>query len=279
MFYPWSTARVLFRLHAVALSCLLLAIPVGASAQLPNLEWETTRIARGLKWEQLRNDQLFGHPQRIQLLRVKTKKRPVEVVYASDTLLRTGDFGKKYEALAVVNGSFFDLLKEIPETYLKVEGEEVAANAKRLDDQDSELIAGAFVVTDRNRVLVEPARPETLYRLDEELEDVLVTGPLLIIDKNVRQLADNAFNNARQARTCACKTRKNELILLTADGAAGLTLPELIQLLLTLRCRQAVNLDGGGSTTLWIDGQGANGVVNQPADGAQRPVVNAIIIK
>ena len=53
----------------------------------------------------------------------------------------------------------------------------------------------------------------------------------------------------------------------TADGrapgrAAGMTIPQLAHLIRVLGGRDALNLDGGGSTTLWMDGE----VVNHPSD-------------
>ncbi|MCK4879516.1 MAG: phosphodiester glycosidase family protein, partial [Bacteroidales bacterium] len=41
-------------------------------------------------------------------------------------------------------------------------------------------------------------------------------------------------------------------------------------------CIDAINLDGGGSTTMWTKD---NGVVNRPSDKrGERPVANAILI-
>ncbi|MFH1265518.1 MAG: phosphodiester glycosidase family protein [Planctomycetota bacterium] len=42
--------------------------------------------------------------------------------------------------------------------------------------------------------------------------------------------------------------------------------------------RDGVNLDGGGSTTMWIreQGQTEGRVVNQPSDGSERPVITAL---
>jgi exopolysaccharide biosynthesis protein len=37
-----------------------------------------------------------------------------------------------------------------------------------------------------------------------------------------------------------------------------------------------INLDGGGSSTLYVKGQGTNGVVNVPSDGKERPVKSII---
>jgi hypothetical protein len=63
-----------------------------------------------------------------------------------------------------------------------------------------------------------------------------------------------------------------------APGEAGLTLAELATLMADLGAREAINLDGGGSTSLVVDGR----LVNRPrdADGSDirggRPLVTAV---
>jgi exopolysaccharide biosynthesis protein len=59
----------------------------------------------------------------------------------------------------------------------------------------------------------------------------------------------------------------------------------LTDLLKKLRCRNAINLDGGGSTTLWINGRPDNGVVNCPSDNrkfdhlGERAVGNVLLVR
>ena len=77
--------------------------------------------------------------------------------------------------------------------------------------------------------------------------------------------------------------------MLTVDGrsdnAAGMNLPELTKLMKWLGCSSAINFDGGGSTTLWVDGMPDDGVVNYPSDNkkwdhaGQRKVANVILVK
>ncbi len=69
------------------------------------------------------------------------------------------------------------------------------------------------------------------------------------------------------------------IFLVTVDGrqkevSAGMTLNELGTYLASLGCRDAINLDGGGSATLWCDGA----VKNRPCDGFERPVANALVV-
>jgi hypothetical protein len=63
--------------------------------------------------------------------------------------------------------------------------------------------------------------------------------------------------------------------LVAVDGrssvSAGMYGTELAWLMGALGAWQAFNLDGGGSTTLWVDGRGT---VNAPSDGSPRPVAN-----
>ena len=44
--------------------------------------------------------------------------------------------------------------------------------------------------------------------------------------------------------------------------------------MLRLGCTEAMNLDGGGSSTLWADGT----VRNSPCDGQERPIANGLVV-
>ncbi|MFH9419373.1 phosphodiester glycosidase family protein [Streptomyces sp. NPDC017529] len=71
------------------------------------------------------------------------------------------------------------------------------------------------------------------------------------------------------------------LFLLALDGApgrAGMTVRELADVMDRLGARNAVNLDGGGSSTLVTRAPGSPGatVRNHPSGGAERPVPNAV---
>jgi exopolysaccharide biosynthesis protein len=73
---------------------------------------------------------------------------------------------------------------------------------------------------------------------------------------------------------------RDSFFLVAVDGrqpglSDGMTIKELAAFMKdTLGCAEAMNLDGGGSATLWHDGQ----VRNVPSDGEERPVANALII-
>jgi len=58
-----------------------------------------------------------------------------------------------------------------------------------------------------------------------------------------------------------------------AGYSVGMTLGELALFLTQLGCKDAMNLDGGGSTTFVVDGR----LANHPSDGSQRSVSNALL--
>lgn len=72
---------------------------------------------------------------------------------------------------------------------------------------------------------------------------------------------------------------KSTLWLVTVDGrqtaSAGISLPDLADLMKELGAYNALNLDGGGSTTMWVK----NRVVNRPSDAAgERRISNGLLI-
>ncbi|MBI5384580.1 MAG: phosphodiester glycosidase family protein [Verrucomicrobia bacterium] len=72
---------------------------------------------------------------------------------------------------------------------------------------------------------------------------------------------------------------KDHLFLVQVDGrqrhSVGMTYSELAHYMIKkLGCQEALNLDGGGSATIWVYGQ----VVNNPSQGRQRPSANALVV-
>ncbi len=109
-------------------------------------------------------------------------------------------------------------------------------------------------------------------------------GPWLVREGTVlvdasRQGFQSAFSDNRHPRTAVGVTAEGKLLLVTVDGrqpmAAGMTLYELARLMIDLGATDAINLDGGGSTTLAVRG---GLVINSPSEGKQRPVANSVVV-
>jgi Phosphodiester glycosidase/SPOR domain len=87
------------------------------------------------------------------------------------------------------------------------------------------------------------------------------------------------FVHKRNPRTIAGVDDRGRTVLITADGRSteslGLGLAEAAAVAESLGLRDALNLDGGGSTTMVADGS----VINKPSDAAgERPVGDALLV-
>lgn len=84
----------------------------------------------------------------------------------------------------------------------------------------------------------------------------------------------------RNPRTGVGTTPNGRVLLVTVDGrrprySRGITLKGFARLFRSLGATWALNLDGGGSTTMYVRGRG---VVNRPSDGRERPVSSALLL-
>jgi hypothetical protein len=89
------------------------------------------------------------------------------------------------------------------------------------------------------------------------------------------------FSAARHPRSAIALSRDStQLMLVVVDGrrpwSVGMSLGELGDALIALGASQAMNLDGGGSSALWVKGA----IVNFPSDPTgERAVGNALVIR
>ena len=91
---------------------------------------------------------------------------------------------------------------------------------------------------------------------------------------------DQGFSIKRHPRTAAGIRADGGLVLVTVDGrqpvrSVGMSIAELEALMIEFGSVEAINLDGGGSTTMVVRGK----VVNSPSDVAgERPVSDALLV-
>jgi len=101
-------------------------------------------------------------------------------------------------------------------------------------------------------------------------------GPRLVTDGKVV----NGWKSAtqRHPRT-AIGWNDAHLFLVLVDGrqpglSVGMSFQELAAYLIKLGCTHALNLDGGGSASMWLLGQ----TVNSPSEGQERPIANGLVL-
>jgi exopolysaccharide biosynthesis protein len=107
-------------------------------------------------------------------------------------------------------------------------------------------------------------------------------GPVLLHENQTgnqkRAAYAHSADPSRNPRTAVGFNRRF-LFLVEVDGrqpglSVGMTFEELAALMKDFGCKEAMNLDGGGSSTFWLDGK----LRNSPSDKRERGVANALII-
>ena len=101
-------------------------------------------------------------------------------------------------------------------------------------------------------------------------------GPALV--RNGKVMTWKGWIHLRHPRT-ALGWSKDYFFLVQVDGrqvdlSMGMTFDELADYMVKLGCEEAMNLDGGGSSTLWAFGA----VRNSPSEGEERPAPNALVV-
>jgi hypothetical protein len=116
--------------------------------------------------------------------------------------------------------------------------------------------------------------------------DDIVSGAGLLLwrgndvtDWAEEKLAREGFVDARHPRTLIGRDRDGDTWLVVVDGrqperSVGMSLPELTDFARRIGLVDALNLDGGGSSTMVVKGE----IVNRPSDPLPRPVSDAIVV-
>ncbi len=100
-------------------------------------------------------------------------------------------------------------------------------------------------------------------------------GPSLVRNSRAMEWSGILMRHPRTA----IGWNKDFFFLVEVDGrqsqlSVGMTFPELAAYMVKLGCEEAMNLDGGGSATLWVRGN----VMNSPSEGRERPGANSIVV-
>lgn len=262
------------------------------SATVVNAKWQKQKIAAKttLITHHFNEKNLFLANQHVAYVEIKRKgNAPIFALGADERVLKTTEtFGKELNSIAAINGTFFDIKNGGSVDYIKVNGSLV--NENRLDKNNKRARhQQAAVVIENGALTIKKWDGNANWEQSLTEKDVMNSGPLLLYNQQIEELDTTAFTKLRHPRSAVGIKADGKVILLTVDGrqenSAGMSLPELTKLMKWLGCVSAINLDGGGSTTLWVSSAPENGVVNYPSDNKKwdhqgtRKVANVILLK
>lgn len=268
--------------------CCVLAACLAAAAQPPAPVYDRAEeVAPGIR---LRERSFFraaegpfamailevdpAHPA-VNLLPVRALDKPA----ARETV---SSMARRYGASAAVNGGYFVVAG--PQAgastgVYQLNGQLISGGAGRTaavfcreDERGVERIIFSVLTAFPPRPYSTPPAPGC------DPLDIVGAGPRLLAAGQPAPGEGFAHENRRHPRTAIATTRGGRLLLAAVDGrqahSAGMTLSELASELAALGAVDALNLDGGGSTTLYAGGR----VRNKPSDPVERPVSDAILV-
>ncbi|MBL8694731.1 MAG: phosphodiester glycosidase family protein [Planctomycetes bacterium] len=281
---PWRPIPGLLLSAVAALGCSAPALnALRASTGLappsfppPTVEEE---VAVGVTLLRFEPPSYGGGPQRVHVIGVDGlgESAQLRILRANAGKVRVDRIAEGTSAVVAVNAGYFDSAGA-PMGYLKIGGQELAT-------QPAQRPPRGVVGWNPGEKL----QFRTLASGDrwDAVSEALGAGPMLIqAGRRAERFEQEGFADPKflgpNPRTAIGQTADGRLLLVTVDGrsptAAGLSLADLARLMEELGCVDALNLDGGGSTTTWVR-DFPEPIVNVPSDsGGARAVANVLVV-
>ena len=269
---------------------------------LPDKEWGAVTPsdlkdwnAAGWKWQEVGDGAEYayaqfpfrGSMQSISMVRYPSAKRETAFVHAPGELASTTDtLAIRENARIALNGSYFNMRRLIPHTFFSIDGEVFGQTPATGESRSN----GVLAIKDREghklEILQYDSTKVESYRT--EYYAALASGPVLRLGGVAPSIdLGSSFNYMRHPRTFMGWDENGMVYMVVVDGrfpgqADGMSIPELAAVTRILGLKDAINLDGGGSSTLWTD---KTGIINFPYDNRKfdhegaRKVPNIVIVK
>ena len=275
----------------VCLSIALLAIPLFAGEPekkdadiFASADWNWQSLGKGAEYGCAQLN-LFESTQFISVIRYKARRFKTDIVDAPAELAdSTEALALKHHALGAINGSYFNMKTLYPTTLLKDNG------ALCGDTKASEVFRVDGVMAVRCRKLKIFRCDTTEYApIIRKYKEIMAAGPVLLLDgQEARdEWPTTGFYKKRHPRTLIGTTADGWVYMIVIDGrfpgqGIGTTIHETAMVAKMFGLKDALNLDGGGSSTLWT---APGGVISHPYDNkrfdhyGQRSVPNIVVVR
>lgn len=282
-----------FLLSFISISALWGQNPADSAALSDRRNWLTVKQSDGLLCRVFdsrrceRTTYLFDTVQIIWITELDPSRYGLRIVQPQ-VRTRVSKMARQSDnAAAAINGGFFvtGTDRAIPNDFLKIDGQVVSPEASNGWGNAAVAFNGE---KDPTRLVFFQG---TASASDLSLENIMTAGPLLVADNKIqvgwenpdkRSLTPEQEHAMFAPRTAIGTKPDGTIVLLVVDGrrkdSFGMSFPELAQMARWLGVTDLLNLDGGGSSAMWVKGRG---VVNSPSDGIgifhlERKVANSI---
>lgn len=251
-------------------------------------DWKVTTTPEGLTHKQAQIKGLFNSVQSINLIEIPRSAKMKVGIAGDEGMKRTSQQATEKGALAAINGTYYNMVTGNSVCFYKINDQvlDTTTNGEfksRVNGAIRE-VKGNIEIIDWNKEI------EANYKKNKGT--VLASGPIMVDNGRISDWSNcsKSFIETRHPRSVIFTKKNGTIVFLTVDGrsegnAAGMSIPELAYLAKILGAEDAINLDGGGSTTLWLKGAPENGVLNYPSDNkrfdhkGERSVSNIFYVK
>lgn len=251
-------------------------------------DWKVTTTPEGLTHKQAQIKGLFNSVQSINLIEIPRSAKMKVGIAGDEGMKRTSQQATEKGALAAINGTYYNMVTGNSVCFYKINDQvlDTTTNGEfksRVNGAIRE-VKGNIEIIGWNKEI------EANYKKNKGT--VLASGPIMVDNGRISDWSkcDKKFIETRHPRSAIFTKKNGTIVFLTVDGrsegnAAGMSIPELAYLAKILGAEDAINLDGGGSTTLWLKGAPENGVLNYPSDNklfdhkGERSVSNIFYVK
>ena len=245
---------------------------VSDSLAIVSAQWKIESPQKGIIHKYVSIPQLYQVPQSISLIEIDPGAGLKVGVTVSDKMRETSKMASEQGAIAAINGSYFDMKRGNSVCFLKVDRQVV--DTTTLGEFARRVTGAVSIRKGKMKIISWNRQIEKQYKGKKGI--VLASGPLMLKDGRYCDwsLCEKDFIRTKHPRSAVALTKDGKILFITVDGrfpkhAGGVSIPELAHLIRILGGKDAINLDGGGSTTLWLSGASDNGVVNYPCDNGR----------
>ena len=176
--------------------------------------------------------------------------------YGRNVTEKTSDIAESVNAILAINGDYYGA----QESGYVIRNGVIYRETAKSGNEDLVIYGdGSFEIIDEDDITAEEL-------LEKGAQNVLAFGPALVEDGSVSVTEDEEVGKAMASnpRTAIGIIDENHYVFIVADGRTsdneGLSLYELAEFMESLGVQTAYNLDGGGSSTMYFNGQ----IINKP---------------
>ena len=285
---------------------------INDSLAFVNAKWEITELQKGAQ-AMYAQVPMFSSSQSICVVKYPAKEFKSEILHRPGNKAgKPSILGKEMGALAAVNAGYFHVKPRIPSVYFRI-GDEVYGHTHPTETYRVDGILG-FKDKDGKEMLIAYADTTQYEAIAADWHTVMASGPMLVSGGEIRVpllMGDGAdgdniaamqdeqkkgskirthyssaqFYDKRHPRAAVGTDNEGNIYYVVIDGrfkgqGDGASIYETAYICHMLGMTEAINLDGGGSTTLWTE---ETGVINHPYDNkkwdndGERAVPNLIV--